>query len=128
MTDLNTMFPEIFSAAFPISAALITQAELTIKNVDMNDSQGDKELINVLMKMGANIDIDEKNKILHVKKGQILRGIKVDINNFVDAITILAVVACYAEGETIIHNAAVAKQKECNRIGCIAAELKNMGG
>lgn len=115
------------SAAFPIVAALITDSELLLKNIDMDDPQGDKELINVLKKMGADIQIDEKGKTLHVKKGGVLKGMKIDINNFIDAITILAVAACHAEGETIIYNASVAKQKECNRIQCIATELKKMG-
>lgn len=115
------------SAAFPIAAALVTQSELTLKNVDMSDSQGDKELIRLFQKMGAKIEIDENRKTLRVEKGGALSGINADINNFVDAITILAVVACFAEGETIIQNAAVAKQKECNRIHCIATELRKMG-
>lgn len=115
------------SAAFPIAAALVTNSDLIIKNIDMNDSQGDKELIAVFQKMGANIEIDEVNKMMHVKKGSSLTGVKVDINNFVDAITILAVVACFAEGETHIFNAAIAKQKESNRINSIATELKKMG-
>lgn len=115
------------SAAFPIAAALVTRSELILNNIDMNDSQGDKELIHVLKKMGATIDIDDKKKTLHVRKGAALSGVRVDINNFVDAITILAVVACYSEGETRITNAAIAKTKECNRIHCIATELRKMG-
>ena len=115
------------SAAFPIAAALITQSELTLSNIDMHDSQGDKELIKVFQKMGGNIEIDESNKKIHVKKSSSLSGIKVDINNFIDAITILAVVACYAEGETYIYNASIAREKECNRINCIATELRKMG-
>ncbi|MBA2728028.1 MAG: 3-phosphoshikimate 1-carboxyvinyltransferase [Parachlamydiaceae bacterium] len=118
---------DLSSAAFPIAAALVTNSEVTVKNVDMHDSQGDKELIAVFQQMGANIEIDEKNKSLHVKKGTALKGVSVDINDFVDAITILSVVACYAEGETHIYNAAIAKQKECNRINCIATELQKMG-
>lgn len=115
------------SAAFPIAAALVTQSELTIKNIDMNDPQGDKELIFVFKKMGANIEIDEKNRILIVKKGKILSGVSVDINSFIDALPILAVVACFAEGETKISNAAIAKTKECNRIHAIVTELRKMG-
>lgn len=115
------------SAAFPIAAALVTQSELTIHNIDMHDSQGDKELITVFQRMGAHMEIDERNKLLRVKKGSSLSGVTVDVNNFVDAITILAVVACFAEGETHIYNAAIAKQKECNRIHCIATELRKMG-
>lgn len=115
------------SAAFPIAAALVTQSELTIKNVDMADVQGDKELIAVFQKMGAIIEVDEMNKVLQVKRGPPLSGMTVDINNFVDAITILSVVACYAEGETLIQNGAIAKEKECNRIVCITSELRKMG-
>lgn len=118
---------DLSSAAFPIAAALITHSELTLKNINMDDSQGDKELINVFQKMGAKLDIDQEKKILHVRKSPQLFGIKVDINNFIDSITILAVVACFAEGETHIKNAAIAKQKECNRIHCIATELRKMG-
>lgn len=112
------------SAAFPLVAALITQSELTLTNLDKKDPQGDKELIAVLQKMGAAIEVEENS--LHVKKGK-LSGIVVDINDCIDAITILAVVGCFAEGETRIYNGRVAKQKECNRIGCIAQELRKMG-
>lgn len=115
------------SAAFPIAAALVTQSDLTLQNIDMEDLQGDKELIAVFQKMGADITIDEAAKTLHVKRSQSLSGLTVDINNFIDAITILAVVACFAEGETHIQNASIAKRKECNRIQCIALELRKMG-
>jgi 3-phosphoshikimate 1-carboxyvinyltransferase len=115
------------SAAFPIAAALVTRSEITIENLDMADSQGDKALISVFQKMGADIIIEEHSKILRVRKSSSLFGITIDINNFIDAITILAVVACFAEGKTVIYNGAIAKQKECNRIQCIATELKKMG-
>ncbi len=118
---------DLSSAAFPIAAALVTRSELTLHNIDMDDLQGDKELIRVFQRMGANIEIDSKSNTLSVRKGGSLQGLAVDINDFVDGIVILAVVACYAEGETHIYNGAVAKQKECNRIACIAEELRKMG-
>lgn len=115
------------SAAFPIAAALVTQSEVTVTNVDMNDPQGDKELINVFIRMGAAIEIDEQSRSICVRKTKSLSGITVDINDFIDAISILAVVACYAEGETRITNASIARHKECDRISCTAAELRKMG-
>jgi len=115
------------SAAFPIAAALVTHSSLTLYNLDMDDCQGDKQIIKVLSRMGALIEYDITTKSLTVKEGSFLRGIEIDINDFIDAITILAVVACFAEGETRIINAAVAKQKECDRIACIVSELKKMG-
>lgn len=118
---------DLSSAAFPLAAALVTGSELVLKNVDMNDTQGDKALIPILQQMGANIHYDDAKKSLTVKKGGSLKGIEADLNACIDAITILAVVACYAQGETRIYNAAVAKGKECNRIQSIATELRKMG-
>ncbi|MGZ3633293.1 MAG: 3-phosphoshikimate 1-carboxyvinyltransferase [Parachlamydiaceae bacterium] len=115
------------SAAFPIAAALITQSDITLKNINMDDSQGDKALISCLQEMGAAIVIDSERHELHIKKSPALKGVEVDINDFIDAITILTVIACFAEGETRIYNASIAKQKECNRIHCIASELRKMG-
>ncbi len=116
---------DLSTAAFPIAAALITGSEVVIKNVDLKDAQGDKELIRVFQRMGAIIEVGDQ--ILHVRRSGMLKGVKADINDFVDGLTILAVVACFAEGETHIYNGAVARQKECNRIACISQELKKMG-
>ena len=118
---------DLSSAAFPIAAALVTRSELTLQNIDMCDSQGDKELVAVLQKTGAQLEINEFSKSLFIKKSSTLSGITVDINNFIDAATILAVVGCFAEGRTEIRNASVARQKECDRLRCITTELKKMG-
>ncbi|MCB1085331.1 MAG: 3-phosphoshikimate 1-carboxyvinyltransferase, partial [Chlamydiia bacterium] len=113
------------SLAFPVAAALITQSEITIENVDRNDVQGDKKLLKALETMGA--EFAEEGRTLHVKKGGPLKGHVFDINDFIDAITILAVVGCYAEGETVMTNASIARKKECDRIHAITTELKKMG-
>ena len=115
------------SAAYPIAAALVTNSELTLENIDMNDVQGDKKLVRVLLQMGAKIEIDGIKKTLTVKKGSPLQGIKIDVNDFIDAITILAVLGCYASGETEIINGSIARKKESDRIHSIAIELKKMG-
>ncbi len=115
------------SAAFPIAAALVTNSELVLSNIDMSDCQGDKKLVEVLITMGANIAIDDQKKQLIVKKGFRLKGMELDINDYIDAITILAVIGCYAEGTTRIFNAAVARKKESDRIHSICKELKKMG-
>jgi len=115
------------SAAFPVAAALITNSELTLENIDMEDCQGDKKLIEVLIKMGAKIAIDPKQKTLTVQKNSVLQGMKIDINDFIDAIAILSVIGCFAEGTTEITNASVARKKESDRIHAMATELKKMG-
>lgn len=115
------------SMAYPIVAALITGSTVRIEGVDMQDAQGDKKLIGVLQAMGADIDFDPARSLLSVRGGVELIGCEVDINDMIDAVTILAVVGCYAKGVTRLMGAAVARQKECNRIASIVCELKKMG-
>lgn len=118
---------DLSSLAFSVAAALVTRSSLTIRGVDIQDCQGDKALFNVFKEMGASILIDQEKHLMHVSCAKVLHGVKVDINDFIDSITVLAVVACFAEGETHIHNAAIARHKECDRIACIALELRKMG-
>lgn len=113
------------SMAYPMMAAIITQSEIIINNVDMQDAQGDKKIIEILQRMGANILVEGEQLI--IKKNQQLQGCEMDINDCIDAITILAVAACYAQGTTKISGAAIARKKECNRLSAITAELQKMG-
>ncbi|MCK4934670.1 MAG: 3-phosphoshikimate 1-carboxyvinyltransferase [Simkaniaceae bacterium] len=124
----DTIIPGDFSSlAYPLVAAIITNSEVKLCNVDMKDSQGDKKIIETLIEMGAIIEIDEIGRSLTVKKGAKLKGMKIDINDFVDSITILAVVGCYASGTTEIVNGAIARKKESDRIHAITTELRKMG-
>lgn len=128
IAGFNYSVPGDFSsAAFPIIAALATDSELTLDNMDIQDSQGDKELIFALQQMGARIEIDENNKTILVRSGSSLKGMSIDINDFIDAVPAMAVAGCLAEGETRLKNAAVARQKECDRLHSMTVELKKMG-
>ena len=113
------------SAAFPIAAALATDSDLIVASLDFRDPQGDKELIPILQRMGAKIELHPG--AVHVKGGSRLCGIDIDVNAFIDAISILSVIACFAEGETRLFNGAVARRKECDRIHCTVTELQKMG-
>lgn len=115
------------SILFPIVAALITNSEITLNYVDMNDVQGDKKVIAVLKQMGANIDYNNKTQTLFVKPTIELVGQEIDVNDFIDAVPILAVVGCYAKGLTKLVNAKIARSKECDRLACITKELRKMG-
>lgn len=115
------------SAAFPIAAALITNSEITLQGLDFTDMQGDKAILSTLQEMNARLEIDPEKKTLKIPKNQTLRGTKIDVNHFIDALPILAVLGCFAEGETEIRNGLIARQKESDRIAAIARELKKMG-
>jgi 3-phosphoshikimate 1-carboxyvinyltransferase len=115
------------SALYPVAAAILTDSEITLRGVDFEDAQGDKKAVEIMQQMGACVTYDKENKTLHVHKGSSLKGIKIDMGEFIDAITIFPVLACYARGSTEIVGAEVARVKECDRIASIAQELRKMG-
>jgi len=123
-----TVPSDFSSAAFPIVAALITHSTISLTNIDMQDIQGDKAIIPALKSLGANIIYDEQQKILTIKKSQKLEGGELNINDYVDAITILSVFGCFVNDPLKITGAAIAKHKESNRIESITRELNKMQG
>lgn len=113
------------SAAFPLVASLVTHSELTLDNIDLNDVQGDKAILPILELMGARFTTEGSK--LTVKKSSGLKGIRIDVNDLIDALPILAVAGCFASGQTELVNGAIARKKESDRIHGIATELKKMG-
>jgi 3-phosphoshikimate 1-carboxyvinyltransferase len=115
------------SAAYPLAAAIATNSRLTLCGVDMDDVQGDKKLVEILLQMGAKIDQDNQKNTLTIQPGSVLQGQTIDVNDCIDAITILAVIGCYAKGTTRIVGGKIARSKETDRIKAICSELRKMG-
>lgn len=115
------------TAAFPIVAALITQSPIEIHGLDMNDMQGDKKIIPILIKHGAKIDYDGEKKVLSVHKSNGFTGGIIDVNDMIDATPILAVFGSFANEPLEIRGASIAREKECNRLFAIREELSKMG-
>ncbi len=112
------------SAAFPAAAALLTQSELTIENIDWEDPQGDKAFFDVVEKMGAKLTRNESSLQLHVSK---LKAVEVDLDSMIDALPVLAVMAACSEGTSRLYNARSAREKECDRLRACAESLRKMG-
>lgn len=126
---------DISSAAYFLAAAcILPNSELVIKNVGVNPTRDG--IIDVLVSMGADITKENlKNQDgeaicdLRVKSSN-LHGTTIEggiIPRLIDEIPVISVIACFAEGETIIKDATELKVKESNRIDVMAKQLNNMG-
>ncbi|MBU2591774.1 MAG: 3-phosphoshikimate 1-carboxyvinyltransferase [Nitrospinota bacterium] len=113
------------SASFFLAACVLEGTDILIKGLDMNDTQGDKEIIKYLTAMGGDISITTEG--IRVKGGK-LKGIEIDMNDTPDALPIMSVVGCLASGQTILKNVPQARLKETDRINVMCQELKKMGG
>lgn len=116
------------SAAFPLVAALITGSEITLQNIDMQDVQGDKAIIPALQNMGARLEYDEQQRLLHVRKSRVLQGGNLQVNNFIDAVPILAVLGCFCTHPLCLSGAEIAKHKESDRLEDVTCELNKLQG
>jgi 3-phosphoshikimate 1-carboxyvinyltransferase len=121
-----TVAGDYSSAAFPAAAALISKTNVLLEGLDPDDVQGDKALFSILEQMGANISWCSRGMIIN-GTNSMLNGIDIDINPCIDALPILATLACFANGKTVIYNGAIARLKESDRIHSIAQELNKLG-
>lgn len=110
-------------AAFFLVAGAIG-GEVKLKGLNLNSKQGDKEIIDVLRRFGAEIDINDDFIICRKSN---LHGIEVDATNIPDTVPAIAVAAAYASGNTVISGAKRLRLKESDRIESVANNLQKMG-
>ncbi|MBS7303318.1 MAG: 3-phosphoshikimate 1-carboxyvinyltransferase [Lachnospiraceae bacterium] len=127
---------DISSAAYFIAAGLITpNSEILIKNVGINETRDG--IIRVVQSMGGNITLlnertacGEKIADILVKSSS-LKAVTIEgaiIPTLIDELPVIAILAAYAKGTTVIKDAAELKVKECNRIDAVTRNLQSMGG
>ncbi|MYC33007.1 MAG: 3-phosphoshikimate 1-carboxyvinyltransferase [Chloroflexi bacterium] len=129
---------DISSAAFWMVAGLIhPNARVTITGVGLNPSRAG--IIDALQMMGAGDSLLLENERVEggepvadvVATSANLKGIELGgeiIPIMIDELPVLAVAACFAEGETIIRDAAELRVKESDRIATTVSELTRLGG
>lgn len=126
---------DISSAAYFIAAGCITpDSELLIQNVGTNPTRDG--ILHVCKMMNANVtllnentDSGEPTADLLVRTSS-LQGCIIEgdlIPTLIDELPIIAVMACFAEGTTVIRNAAELKVKESDRIAVMTENLTAMG-
>lgn len=126
---VKTQIPDDWSAAaFPMTAAVITPSEVVIEGVDFQDSQGDKMVVDHLMKMGADITKDREGQRLIIRGGKPLTGgTTIDLSDIPDSLPALSVAALFAEHDTRFTGLAHIRLKETDRVAVMEAELKKTG-
>jgi len=132
----NIFVPGDFSSSafFIIAAIILDNSKILIKNVGINPTRS--YLINILERMGANIEI----KNIRIKNNEKIADIEASssklfatdidekiIPNIIDEIPILSVAAACAKGVTTIRGAKELRLKESDRIKSIASEFKKAG-
>ena len=114
--------------AFWIVAGIISanrDNEVKCLHVNKNSLQGDREIIEIVTRMGANLEIFDDYVIVKPSK---TKGTVIDISQCPDIGPVLTVLAALSEGETRIINGERLRIKESDRITSIKTELNKFGG
>lgn len=121
----DTRIPADFSTAtFFLAAGALSGNAVTCMGLDMNDTQGDKAVVDYLRQMGAKIDIGDSRITVRADD---LKGCDIDLNATPDALPMMAVMGCFARGTTRLLNVPQARMKETDRIAVMHGELAKLG-
>lgn len=136
LTGQKVLVPgDISSAAYFIAAGCITpNSEILIRNVGTNPTRDGilrvcKMMHAAVTLLNENTDSGEPTADLLVRTSS-LRGCTIEgalIPTLIDELPVIAVMACFAEGTTVIRDAAELKVKESDRIAVMTENLTAMG-
>ena len=120
------------SAAYLITANILTNKDIPLKGVGVNKTR--TAFLNVLEKMGAKIELHNACIISNEPRADItarfdtnLKGVSISgksIPNLIDEIPLIAILAMFAEGKTIIRDAKELRYKESDRISLLLDNMK----
>ncbi len=123
------------SAAFWLAAAVIhPEAEVTVEGVGLNPTR--TGFLDVLGRMGADVEVRVTGEAAGEPVGTVtarssrLKAVEVGgslLPRLIDEVPLVALVACFAEGTTIIRDAAELRVKESDRLAGVALGLGRLG-
>jgi 3-phosphoshikimate 1-carboxyvinyltransferase len=128
--------PADFSSAafFLVAALLVPGSEVVLEGVGTNPTR--TGLLRILERMGAEVEVEPVGERGGEPIGTIrarssgLRGTEVggeEIPLAIDELSLVALAACFAEGETTIRDAAELRRKESDRVATTCEALSALG-
>ena len=128
--------PGDFSSAafFVVAAVLVPESRIRVEGVGLNPTR--IGLLGVLHRMGAGVEVEEAAASGGEPRGEImarhgpLRGTRVggaEVPLAIDELPLVALLGCFADGETVVEGAEELRHKESDRIAAVVAGLRGLG-
>lgn len=113
------------NSAFFLCAGALSKDGVTVTGLNINSTQGDKKILDILKRMGARVEIN--NDEITVKKNKLM-GTMVNGGDIPDLVPIVSVMGAMCDkGVTHIVNASRLRLKESDRIATTEALLTKAG-
>lgn len=113
------------NSAFFLAAGCFGNGKVCVEELDAESAQGDKEIVDILKRFGAEISFDDGAvTAVHSK----LSATEIDASQIPDLVPILAVTAAAAEGTSHIYGTKRLRLKESDRLETTAKMINSLGG
>jgi 3-phosphoshikimate 1-carboxyvinyltransferase len=118
--------PDYSSAAFPLVAVAVREGSVQVPGLSSTSLQGDAEITNLLEAMGCSVRTVGGS--VEVSRGNAqLHGIDVNMADCSDLVPAMAVAMLFADSPSRITGVGFIRQKESDRLGDLADELRKVG-
>lgn len=110
------------NGAFYLCGGLLGE-EVKCILLNPDSMQPDIKIIDIIKEMDGKIEIKDSIKTFQSN----LKAITLDVSKCIDLVPIIAVLASFAEGTTLLTNASRLRYKNCDRLKALATELSKIG-
>lgn len=121
--------PDMSAAAYFYALAAVLGTKVAVKGVTRYMLQGDVEFLNVLEKLGC--DVQERKEgtvvVTGTEDGKLKGGFAIDMSAFSDQALTLAAIAPFADAPVKITGIGHIRLQECDRIHAIVQNLTTLG-
>lgn len=125
--DSYIVEPDMSAACYFYAAAAVTGGRACVKNIRLDNTQGDLKFLGVLEQMGCAVaERPDGIEVTGPREGA-LRGVTVNMNDFSDQALTLAAIAPFADGPVRMEHIGHIRGQECDRIHAIVTELTKLG-
>jgi cyclohexanecarboxylate-CoA ligase len=122
--------PDIGSAAFGLAISALHPADILLRHLRLNGTLSDhpeRAFLDVIREMGLEMtEVPGEDGVRVRHQGFRPRAVRIDCRETPDILPILATVATFADGETIIENVDHVRLKESDRVAAML-QLNRMG-
>ena len=112
------------NSGFWLTAGAFSERGITVDGLYLNSLQGDKEILNILKKFGAQVK-ESKNSVF--VKANKLKATNIEASQIPDIVPEVALLGALAEGKTVITGAGRLRIKECDRLEALEKGLGALG-
>jgi 3-phosphoshikimate 1-carboxyvinyltransferase len=111
------------SASYMLALGAIC-GEVRVQNLNLSSLQGDKTMVEILKHYGSLVDVGADYVVVKKKK---LKPLKVNLNESIDLLPTVAILAALGSGESQLNGIKRARLKESDRVQAVKEELVKCG-